>query len=176
MLNSLSSCIPNAAKESSWTPEVSMRKPFSQPGMLLHQLESRIPLKQIECLTDRHCWGQFNKQVDVVNSDMKLVNLTPMLDCNFSDKSLAINLQPIKLEGVHSVFNFPDKMKSILSNCMFEMFQIHFISPQNIAHAKSVSLVHGDSNNPPDINKLQELNIGGRIPPMLESIGTLRQM
>lgn len=181
MLDSFSSCIPNAAKESSWTPEVSMSKVISQPRMFLHQLKSRIPLKQIECLTNRYCWRQFNKQVDMVNSDMKLVNFTPMLDGNFSDKSLAINFQPVKLKGVHCIFNFPDKMKSILSNCMLEMFQIHFFAPElaqeNIAHAKSISLVHGDSINPLDINRTQKLNLlVGRIPPMFENMGTLRQM
>ena len=163
MLNSFGSCISNAAKEFSWTPEMPVGKVIPQPRMLLHQFESTVPFKQIQCFADRHCWRQFNKQVDMVNSDVKLVNFTSMLDCNLSNKSFAINFQPIKLEWVHSIFNFPYEMECILPEGMFKTFQIHFFAPnlaENLtAHAKFVYLVHGDRNNPLDINKSQELNL-----------------
>ena len=131
--------------------------------MFLHQSESRISFEQLQGFADRHCWGQFNKQVDVVNSNMQFVNLTSMPYCNFTQKSLAINFHSEKFKWVPSILGFPDKMESILSEGMFKTFQIHFFAPksaqENIAHANFVYLVHGDRNNPPDINKHQELNI-----------------
>jgi len=58
--------------------------------------------------------------------------------------------------------------------------QIHFFSPKltqkNTAHANFFGLVHEGINNPRDNQAFQELNIRGRIPPMLESMGILRQM
>src|SRR3989344_735568 len=134
MLDSLSSCISNASEEFSWTPEMSCSKIISQPRMLLHQSESRITFKQLKGFTNRHCWRQFNKQVDMVNSDVKFVNFTSMFESNFSNKSLAINFQSIKFEGVHSIFNFPDKMEGILSEGMFKLLQIHFLTPEYSSH------------------------------------------
>jgi len=161
MLNSFSCSIPNASEELAWAPKMPMSKVISQPGMLLHQFESTVSFEQLQCFADRHCWGQFNKQMDMVNSDVKLVNFTSMLESNFTNKSLAINFQPIKLERVHSIFNFPDKMESILSEGVFEIFQLHFISPQNIAHAKSDNLVSGAQQSLSHISRYQELNLMG---------------
>ena len=180
MLNSFSSGISNTSEEFSRTPEMSCSKIIPQPGMLLHQLESRITLKQLECFTNTHCWRQFNKQVDVVNCNMKLVNFTSMFQGNLSNKSLAVNFDSEKLEWVPGIFTFPDKMESILSEGVFKTLQIHFFSPkltqENTAHANFIGLVHEGINNPRDNQAFQELNIGGRIPPMLESMGILRQM
>jgi hypothetical protein len=72
-------------------------------------------------------------------------------------------------------------MESILSEGMFKTLQIHFFAPkltqENIAHANFVNLVHEGSINPRDIQASQELNFnGGRIPPMFENMGILRQM
>jgi len=143
----------------------------------MQKFVSGITLKQLQSSTNTHCWRHFNKQVDVVNSDVQLINFEAMPIGCLPDEKLAIHPNSIKLQGISCIFNFPDKMESILSEAVFKTFQIHFISPQNIAHAKSVSLVHGDSINPLDINKHQELNfMGGRIPPMFENIGILRQM
>jgi len=152
MLNSFSSCISNTPEEFSWAPEMPSLKIISQPRMLLHQLESTITLEQLQCFADRHCWRQLNKQMHMVNSDMKFVDSTFIFDCNFADESLAINLQPIKLKGVHCIFNFPDKMESILSEAVFKTFQIHFLSPQTLAenkvHTKFVNLFHEEGTNP----------------------------
>jgi len=163
MLNSFSSCISNASEEFSWTPKVSMSEVIPQPGMFLHQLESRIPLEQLQCPADRHCWWQFNKKMDMVNCDMKFVNFTSIFEGNLSDKPLTINFQPIKLEWVHGVFNFPDKMESILSEGMLKTLQIHFFAPQTFIRSKVltmfVNLVHGDRVNPHLTNTSQELNL-----------------
>jgi len=163
MLNSFSSCISNAPEKFSWTPEMPTSKIIPQPRMLLHQFESTIALKQLQCSTDRHCWRQFNKQMNMVNSNMEPVNFAPMLNGDFSNKSLAINLQPIKLEGVHSIFNFPNKMEGILSEGMFKTLQIHFFAPkpaqESIAHANFVNLFSGAQQSLSHINRFQELNL-----------------
>ena len=103
-----------------------------------------------------------------------------MFQGNLSNKSLAVNFDSEKLEWVPGIFTFPDKMESILSEGVFKTLQIHFFSPkltqENTAHANFIGLVHEGINNPRDNQAFQELNIGGRIPPMLESMGILRQM
>jgi hypothetical protein len=72
-------------------------------------------------------------------------------------------------------------MESILSEGMFKTLQIHFFSPkltqEKIAHAKSDNLVSGAQQSLSHINGTQELNfMEGRIPPMFENMGILRQM
>jgi len=163
MFNSVGSCISNTPEKSSWAPKMSFSEIISQPRMLLQEFESRIAFKQLQGFADGHCWGQLNKQVDMVNSDVKLVNFTSMSDCNFSDKPFAINLDSKKFKWVPSILGFPDKMESILSEGMFKTFQIHFFAPrlaqENIAHA-NFDLVHEGNINPRYINEFQELNIG----------------
>lgn len=160
MLNSFSSCISNTPEEFSRAPEMPVLEIISQPRMLSHQLESTIPFEQLQCFADRHCWRQLNKQMHMVNSNMKLVDFTIIFDCNLADESFTINLQPKKLEGIHSIFNFPDKMESILSEGMFKTFQIHFFAPKTLArnkvHTKFVNLFHEEGTNP---LYNQELNI-----------------
>ena len=164
MLNSFSSCISNAPEEFTWTPEMPMSEMVPQPRMFLHQLESAVPFEQLQRFADRHCWRQFNKQMDMVNSDVKLVNFTSILDCNLSDKSFTINFNPIKFKRVHGIFGFPYKMESILPEGMFKTLQIHFFTPELtrniIAHANSMCLVTGtQSQSSSYINKYQELNL-----------------
>ena len=134
VLNSFGSCISNTSKEFSRTPEMPMCEIVSKPGMLLHQTESTISFEQLQSFADTHGWRQLNKQVDMINSDMKLINFTSLSISNLSEKKLIIHPQSIELEGIHSIFNFPDKMESILSEAMLPRFQIHFSSPK-IAHA-----------------------------------------
>ena len=160
MLNSFGSCISNASEKSSWAPKMSFSEIVSQPRMLLHQFESRIPFKQLQCFADRHCWWQLNKQMDMVHSDMKLVNFASMSDSSFIDKPFTINSNSKKFKWVPSILGFPNKMESILSKGMFKTFQIHFFAPKvkasKKAHANFVNLVHEEGTNPLYI---QELNI-----------------
>jgi len=163
MLNSFSSRISNTPEEFSWAPEMPFSKILSQPGMLLHKLERRVPFEQLQSFTNTHsCW-QFNKQMDMVNCNMQFVNFTSMLDSNFCDKSLAVNFDSIKFKWVPSILGFPHEVESILPEGMFKTYQFHFFAPKvkasKTAHANFVNLFQEGSIYPPDINKFQELNL-----------------
>lgn len=134
VLNSFSSCISDATEEFSGAPKVSMSKMVSEPGVLLHQTESTIAFEQLQGFTNTHGWGQFYKQVDVVNSDMKLIDFAALPVSNLPEKKLTIHPQSIELERIHSILNLPHKVESILSEAMLSRFQIHFSSPKT-AHA-----------------------------------------
>src|SRR3989304_8476290 len=69
--DSLAGCIADAPEEFSRTPEMSFFEIVSQPGMLLQQAESAVAFEQLKSLADAHRDGHFNKQMDVVNSDVK---------------------------------------------------------------------------------------------------------
>ena len=179
--NSFTSCIPNASEEFSWTPEMSCSKMVSQPRMFLHQFESRISLEQLQCLANTHCSWHLNKQMDMVNSDVQLINLKSISVSDLPDKKFTIHSDKLKFKWVSGIFGFPDKMEGILSEAMFKTLQIHFFAPkltqENTAHANFVNLFHEGIINPRDIQVFQELNFNGsRIPPMFENTGILRQM
>ena len=131
MLNSFGSCISDAPKEFSWTPEMSTFEMVSKPRMFLHQLESTVTFKQLQSFADTNSNWHLNKEMDMVNSDMEFINFEPFSVSNLSQKKLAIHFKPIKLKGIFSIFNFPDKMESILSKAVFSRFQIHFLSPEH---------------------------------------------
>ena len=137
MLNSFGSCISDATEEFSRTPEMSISEMISQPRMFLHQLESTVTFKQLQSFADTHSDRHLNKEMDMVNSDMKFINFEPFSVSNLSQEKLTIHLQSIELEGVHSIFNFPDKMESILSKAVFSGFQIHFLSPKPATRDKA---------------------------------------
>ncbi len=140
MLNSFSSCISNTPKEFSWTPEMSSSKMVSQPRMLLHQPESTVSFKQLQSFADTHNYWHLNKKMDMVNGDMEFINFEPLPVNNLPKKKLTIHSKPVELKRVFGIFNFPDKMSSILSEAMFSGFQIHFLSPKSAedkAHANS---------------------------------------
>ena len=161
VLNSFSSCVSDAAKEFSRTPEMSLAKIVSQPRMFFHQTESTISFEQLQSFADTHGWGELDKQVDMVNSDMKLVDFTVLPVSNLPQKELTIHSQPIKLKGVHSIFNFPNKVESILSEAMLPRFQIHFLSPKsagNKAHANLTFNSGGLVSRPSDTNHSKILN------------------
>jgi hypothetical protein len=179
--NSFTSCISNASEEFSRAPEMPCSEMVSQPRMFLHQLESRIPLKQLQCFADTYSGGHFNKQMDMVNCNMQLINFESIFESSLPDEKLAVHSDKLKFKWVSGIFGFPDKMEGILSEGMFKTLQIHFFSPksaqENIAHANFFGLVREPSNKAHDIQAFQELNFnGGRIPPMFENMGILRQM
>lgn len=137
MLNSFDSCITNASKEFSWTPEMSFSKMVSQPRMLFHPTKSAVPLEQLQGFTDTNSWRDFNKQVDMIHSDVEFINLEPFSISNLPKEKFTIHPQPVKFERVFSVFNFPDKMESILPKAVFSGFQIHFLSPKSAKRYKA---------------------------------------
>ena len=144
---------------------MSFSKILSQPGMFSHKLERTVAFEELQGFADRDsCW-QFNKQVNMVNSNMQLVDFTPMLDSNFCDESLDINSDSIKFKGVPSILGLPNKVEGILPEGMFKTFQFHFFAPQTVArnkaHAKFVNLVQEGTIYPLYDNNLTELNIMG---------------
>ena len=138
MLNSFGSCISNTAKEFSWTPEMSFSEIISQPRMFLHQPKGTISFKQLKSLANTHRDRHLNEEMDMINSNVEFINFEPFSVSNLSQEKLTIHSKPVELEGIFGIFNFPDKMKSILSEAMFSGSQIHFLSPKSAgdkAHA-----------------------------------------
>ena len=141
MLNSFSSCISNTSKEFSWTPEMSFPEIVSQARMLLHQSESAIPFEQLQSFANANSWWYLNKQMDMVNSNMELINFEPFSVSNLPKEELTIHPQPIKFERVFGIFNFPHKVEGILSEAMLPRFQIHFLSPKSAGDKADANLM-----------------------------------
>ena len=138
MLNSFGSCISDAPKEFSRAPEMSSSEMVSKPRVFLHQLESTVTFEQLQSFADTHGDRHLNEEMDMINTDVEFINLEPFSVGNLSQKKFTIHFKPIKLKGIFGIFNFPDKMESILSEAMFPGFQIHFLSPKSAgdkAHA-----------------------------------------
>jgi hypothetical protein len=162
MLNSFGSCISNTSEEFSWTPEMSLPKIVSKPRMFLHQTEGAVPLEQLQGFANTNSRGYLNKQMDMINSNMELINLESFSVSNLPKEEFTIHPQPVKLKGVHCIFNFPDKMESILSEAVFSGFQIHFLSPKSAgdkAHANfDVYFEESSISTSPNI-QTKELNL-----------------
>ena len=138
VVNSFSGCISDTSKKFSRTPEMSFSKIISQPRMLLQKTESAVTFKQLKSLANTHNRGHLNKQMDMVDSNIEFINLEPFSISHLPQEKFTIHPESVKLEGVFSIFNFPNKMESILSEAMFSGFQIHFSSPKSAgdsAHA-----------------------------------------
>ena len=144
VLNSFHSCVSHTSKKLPWTPEMSFSKVLPQPRMFFQKFKGAISFKQLKSPTNAHSRREFNKQMDVVNSDMEFIDFTAMLNSHFMNKSLTVHPDSIKLQGIFSIFTFPDKMESILPERVFPTFQFHFLSPQTLArnkvHTKFVNL------------------------------------
>ena len=148
--NGFSSCVSDAAKEFSGTPEMSFLEIVSQPRMFLQQTESTVTFEKLKSFANAHRWRQLNEEMDVVNSDVKFINFTSFTISNFSDKEFTIHSNSIELHGVSSILAFPHEVESILSKAMLSRFQVHFLSP--IAHAK-FSLVSGGLESNPSLSR-----------------------
>ncbi len=117
---------------------MSFSKMVSQPRMFFEKLKGAVTFKQLKSHTNTHSWGHLNKQMDMVNSNIELINFEPFSVSNLPQEKLAIHPKSVELKGIFGIFNFPDKMESILSKAMFSGFQIHFSSPKSTgdtAHA-----------------------------------------
>ncbi len=158
VLNSFSSCISNTPKEFSWAPEVSFSKMVSKPRMFLHQLEGAVTFEQLQSLADANSDWHLNKEMDMINSNVKLINFEPLSVSNLPKEKLAIHSKSIELERIFSIFNFPDKMESILSKAMFSGFQIHFSSPEHSSNYVQFFNSGGLVSRPSDTNHLEILN------------------
>jgi len=178
--NSFGSCISNASEEFAWTPKMSFSKVISQPRMLMQKFESTVTFEQLQSFADTHSCRHLNKDVDMVNSNMQLINVESVFVSNLPDKKLTIHPDSIEFHGVSGIFALPDKVEGILPEGVFSRFQIHFFAPKLtrniIAHANFL-FNSGAQQSLSYVNRNQKLNFtGGRIPPMLESTGILRQM
>ncbi len=158
VLNSFGSGIPDAAKELSRTPEMSFSEIVSQPWMFLQKLKGTVTFEQLDGFADTHGDWHLNKQVDMVNSDVKFINLETFPVSNLSDEELTIHPNSIELHRVHGIFTFPHEVESILSKGMFSTFQIHFLSPEYSLHY--IQFNSGGLESRPSVsNHLTELNL-----------------
>src|SRR3989304_2805347 len=105
--NSLAGCVSDAAEEFSRTPKMSFSEIVLQPRMLLQQTKSAIAFEQLKSLADTHSSWHFNKQMDVVNSDVKFVDFTALPVSNLPDEELTIHSDAIELHRIHGIFAFP---------------------------------------------------------------------
>ena len=159
--NSFAGCVSDAAKEFSRTPEMSFSEIVSQPRMLLQKFESGIAFEQLKSLADTHGGWHLNKQVDMVNSDVKFVNLAALPVSNLPDEEFTIHSNPIKLHRVHGILAFPHEVESILSKAVIGTFQIHFLTPEHSSNYVHRFISGGLESRPSDFSHLTELNFGG---------------
>ena len=155
--NSLAGCVSDAAEEFSRTPKMSFSEIVLQPRMLLQQTKSAIAFEQLKSLADTHSSWHFNKQMDVVNSDVKFVDFTALPVSNLPDEELTIHSDAIELHRIHGIFAFPHEVESILSKGMLGTFQIHFTSPEHSSHYIQFNS-GGLGSNPSLANHLEILN------------------
>jgi hypothetical protein len=178
VLNSFNSCISNTPKKFSWTPEMPFPKMVSQPRMLSKKFKSRVALKQLKSLADTHSRRDFNKQVDMVDSNMQFINFKTVSESNLSYEKLTILPNNSKLERVFCIFRFPDKMECILPKAVAKTFQIHFLTPQTFIRNKVLTmfdfnLIQEGNFNPSFINNSEEINLMevNNSPPLLKIKG-----
>jgi len=163
VINSFHSCVPDTTKEFSRTPEVTFPKVSSKPRMFLKKLVSTITLEQLKSHANTHSRGHFNKQVDMVSPNVEFINLKPFSVSNLPQEEFTIHSQPVKLEGISCVFNFPHEVEGILSEAMLPRFQIHFSSPETLIRSKVLTML-GFNFKEPSIsasftNTSKELNL-----------------
>ena len=156
--NSLAGCISDAAEEFSRTPKMSFSEIVLQPRMLLQQTKSAIAFEQLKSLADTHSSWHFNKQMDVVNSDVKFVDFTALPVSNLPDEELTIHSDAIELHRIHGIFAFPHEVESILSKGMLGTFQIHFTSPEHSSNYIRLFNSGGLGSNPSLANHSEILN------------------
>ncbi len=138
VFHSVASCVSNTSKEFSRTPEVSFWKNLSQPRMLSQKAKRTVSLKQLKGFANTYSRRKLNKKVDVINSDVQLINFESSSVSYLPKKELAIHPNSIEFQGVSCIFNFPHEVECVLSKAMFSGFEIHFLSPKSAgdkAHA-----------------------------------------
>jgi hypothetical protein len=129
VLNSIAGCVPNTSEELSRTPEMPFSKILPQPWMFLQKFIGGNSFKQLECFTNTHGGRHFNEKVDVVDTYMHFIDAESIFFSNFADKPFTVNPDTIELHRILGVLGFPDKVKGILPESMFEAFQVHFFTP-----------------------------------------------
>ena len=158
--NSFCGCIANTTEELSRAPEMSVCEILHKPRMFFQQTESTISFEQLKGLTNTHRSWHVDKQMDMVNSDVKFIDFASFTISDFPDEVLTIHPDTIELHRVHGIFAFPDKVEGILSEGMLGAFQIHFISPEHSSNYIRFNS-RGLGTNHSLANHFKELNIGG---------------
>ena len=130
-------CVADAAEEFSRAPEMPFAEMPSEPRMFLEKFKGTATFKQLQCFADARRRWKFDEEVDVVGSDVKFVNFESPSVSDPSQKKFAVHFQPVKFERVFRVFNFPDKMESVLSEAVLPGFQIHFLFPKSATRNKA---------------------------------------
>jgi len=165
VVNSFDSCIANTSKKFSRAPEMSFSEMPSKPRVFFEKLKGTVAFKQLKGFADAHSWGKLNKQVDMINSDVQLIDFAFPSISHLPQEELTIHPQAIELEGIFSIFNFPGKMESTLSEAMLPRFQIHFSSPETLIRNKVLTSSSFSSeglvSSPSFFNNSQELNFMG---------------
>ena len=141
---------------------MSFSKIVSKPRMFFHQTESAISFEQLKGFTNTNSWRDFNKQMDMVNSNIEFINFEPFSVSNLPEKEFTIHPQPVKFERVFSIFNFPHKVEGILSEAMLSGFQVHFLSPKSAgdkAHANFTVYFEESSISTSPNTQTEELNL-----------------
>ena len=158
MSDSFASCVADAAKEFSRAPEVSFLEIVSQPGMLLQKRESTVPFEQLEGFGNTHRRRNLNKQVNMVDSDVKFIDFATLPVSNLSQEKFNVHPHTIKLHRVSCILAFPHKVKSILSEAVLSGFQIHFSSPEHSSHYIQQFNSGGLESRPSVFSQLTKLN------------------
>ena len=156
--NSFTGGVSDATEEFSGTPEMSFSEIISQPRMFVQQTEGTVTFEKLKGFANTHRGRQLNKEMDVVNSNVKFVDFASLTISNFSDKELTIHPDTIKLHRVHSIFTLPDKMEGILSKAMLPRFQIHFSSPEHSSNYIRLFNSEGLVSRPSDSTHSEILN------------------
>jgi hypothetical protein len=163
VVNSFHSSVSNTSEKFSRTPEMSFSKIISQPRMFLKNLKSGITFKQLKSLAHTHGRRKFNKQVDMINSDVKFIDFTSLPVSNLSEEKFTIHSKPVEFERISGIFRFPHEVEGVLSEAMFSGFQFHFLSPKpaqgDRAHANFVFYSGGLVSNPPNNDQSEEINL-----------------
>jgi hypothetical protein len=158
VVNSFYSGISNTPKEFSRTPEAPFSEIVFQPRMFLHQHPRGESFKQLQSFADTHCRRKFNKQMHMINSNVQFIDFASLSVSNLPQKEFTIHPEPVKFEWIFSIFNFPHKVESILSEAMLPRFQIHFSSPEHSSNYVHQFISGGLESRPSDSNQLTELN------------------
>ena len=163
VVNSFGGCITNAAKKFSRAPKMPFSKVVSQPRMFFEKFKGAVSFKQLKSHANTHHRGHLNKQVDMINSNMKFINFEPFSISHLPQEKLTIYPESIKLEGIFGIFNFPHKVECVLSEAMLPRFQIHFSSPETLIRNKVHTMFNVYFKEPsisaPHINISTELNL-----------------
>jgi hypothetical protein len=167
VLDSFSSGVANTSEEFSRTPEMPFGEVVPEPWMLSQELKGSVAFKQLKCLAHTHSVRHLNKQVDMVSSNMQLIDAEPMALSSFMDKPFTISSKAEKFKGVSGVFRLPHKMEGILPEGMIKTLKIHFFPPclgtSKRAHAKRMFSFSSREllSTPAYDNNFAELNVSG---------------